>query len=421
MRDAFPAILAIVLGVMILQLGNGLVGILVPLRMGLDGLSPSMIGVVATFYSLGFLVGCFLLPVLVRRIGHIRAFAVLAALVSAGSLGFTLGVDWLLWGGIRFVLGICMAGLFSVAESWIVAQAPQAIKGRVLSLYMVCNKLTLAGGQMLVMVGDPMGIGFFLLISVCASLSLVPVALTKAATPPIPSVSMLSMRELYSIAPAALVGCISSGLTNAAVIGITPLYGLQIGLTAGPIAALVSVMQIGSLAAQWPMGWLSDRIDRRIVMLSGLGVVVVMSIVIALAGAVLPLWALYLVFAIWGATGLSIYAICIAHASDFAEPSKMVPLTSSLLLAWAMGSVVGPLLATYVMELMGPSGLFVYAAVISIATAAFVGYRMTRRAPVPVDQREKFVNMPATSPQVSQMNPRVPPEAPGETEQNSAK
>ncbi|MBU2089131.1 MAG: MFS transporter, partial [Alphaproteobacteria bacterium] len=176
MRDAFPAILAIVLGVMILQLGNGLVGILVPLRMGLDGLSPSMIGVVATFYSLGFLVGCFLLPVLVRRIGHIRAFAVLAALVSAGSLGFTLGVDWLLWGGIRFVLGICMAGLFSVSESWIVAQAPQAIKGRVLSLYMVCNKLTLAGGQMLVMVGDPMGIGFFLLISVCASLSLVPVA-----------------------------------------------------------------------------------------------------------------------------------------------------------------------------------------------------------------------------------------------------
>ncbi|KZD08346.1 MFS transporter [Oceanibaculum pacificum] len=412
MRDAIPAILAIVLGVMILQLGNGLIGVLVPLRMGMEGLSPSMVGVVATFYSLGFLAGCFVVPQLVRRIGHIRAFAVFAAVVSAGTLGLTLAVDWMLWSGIRFLLGICMAGLFSVAESWIVAQAPQAIKGRVLSFYMVCNKLTLVGGQMLVSVADPISIGFFLLISACASLSLVPVALTRAATPAIPSVSMLSLRELYAIAPAALVGCFSSGLTNAAVIGLLPIYGLQVGFGVGAIAGLVSVMQLGSLLAQWPLGWMSDRIDRRQVIVAGLGVVVVTSAVIALFGGQLPSWSIYIIFALWGATGLSVYAICIAHASDFAEPSKMVPLTSSLLLTWALGSAVGPIVASYAMEVMGPGGLFVYAGVIATLTGGFVTYRMTRRAPVPVDQREKFVNMPATSPQVSKMNPRAQQDTP---------
>lgn len=408
MRDAIPAILAIVLGVMILQLGNGLIGVLVPLRMGLEGLSPTMIGVVATFYSFGFLIGCLLMPRLVRGIGHIRTFAVFAAAVSASTLGMTLGIDWILWGCLRFLMGICMAGLFSVAESWIVAQAPQPIRGRVLSLYMISNKLTLAGGQMLLAIGDPMGTGFFLLISACASLSLIPVALTRAVTPPPPTVATMSLKELYAIAPAALIGCVATGLMNAAVIGITPLYGLQIGLAAGPIAALVSVMQIGSLVAQWPMGWLSDRIDRRRVIVGGLAVVLAVSLAIALLGPVLPVWMLYALFGIWGATGLSIYALCIAHASDFAEPGQMVPLTSTLLLSWAIGSTIGPLLATLVMELIGPAGLFFYAAVISAATGGFVAYRMTRRASKPADLRGKFVNVPASSPQAMKLDPRMP-------------
>ena len=161
-----------------------------------------------------------------------------------------------------------------------------------------------------------------------------------------------------------------------------------------------------------PIGHCANRlpicIDRRRVIVGGLAIVLAVSLAIALLGPILPVWMLYALFGIWGATGLSIYALCIAHASDFAEPGQMVPLTSTLLLSWAIGSTIGPLLATLVMELIGPAGLFFYAAVISAATAGFVVYRMTRRASKPADLRGKFVNVPASSPQAMKLDPRMP-------------
>lgn len=400
------ALAAIIAGTMVLQLANAILGIIVPLQMGLLGKSTAVIGAVVTAYALGFLVGCLGAPAFIRPIGHIRAFAALAATLSVATLLFTTTDSPLAWAVLRFAMGACVAAVFTVVESWITGEAPKGDRGRVIAVYMVCNKTGVMLGQGLLVVGDAASAGFFVFVCACFSFSLVPVALTRAGGPVPQDAVTLGIRALYRIAPVGVVGCLGAGLVNASVLGLAPVYGLGIGLAPERIALLVLVAQLGSLLLQWPLGWLSDRIDRRQVIVGACATGAAASLAIALWGRDDPLLLLGL-FALWGAFSLSIYAVCIAHASDFAKPAELLPLISSLLVAWAIGSTVGPPLATLAMTAAGEDGLFAYAALVTALIGAFAGWRMTRRRAPPRALREAFVNMPATSPAVAELSPRV--------------
>ncbi len=406
MLRQYGAVGAIVGGASVLQLGNSLVAVLIPLQLNLAGVSAILIGLVASAYGVGFLLGCFRAHLLIRSVGHIRAFAALAAISAILTLALTLARDPWLWFLLRLCSGFCLAGLFIVAEGWLNAATPRSQRGRVIAFYLVSTKAAIVLGQLGLAYGAIGGSAFFMVASAAFSLSLVPIALTHTHEPPLPRLVLMGLRELYRLAPAAIVGCLGSGLLNSAFQSMTPVYGADRGLTVAVIVVLLSLPQIGSLFAQWPLGWLSDRIDRRLVIIGCTSFIAALSLIILL---VAPRHALGLgvLFLLWGASSYSVYGVCVAHAGDFAEADQMVGVSSGALFAWAVGSMLGPTLAAPVMTAIGPGGLFAYTTIIALAISLFSVWRMTRRRPVPLAERTDFVNLPATSPALAGIDPRT--------------
>jgi len=303
-----------------------------------------------------------------------------------------------------------MAGLMMVSESWVSERTPREARGRVFSAYMLATKIGLGGAPLLLEFGSIEGPGFFMLISAFLSLSLLPIVLTKGPSPSLPPMVKLSIGKFYKIAPVGVVGCVALGMTNSAVFSIMPVYAGSHGLEPGAVASLMTAMQLGSLIMQWPIGYLSDRYDRRYV-------IVVMSMFIAGIAMVLGLLhnlstpALLGLFALYGGGSLTVYAVCIAHTADRARPDQMVAMSSSMLFAWSIGGIIGPTAAAFVMELVGPGGLFFYAAAVSGTFIVFVLYRIRERDAAPTEGRDPFVSLPQPGPLTSKMDPRMSEEA----------
>jgi MFS family permease len=387
---------AIIFGATTLQVAHGVLGVIVPLQLRLAETSTIQIGIVVAAYSIGFLAGCFKSSEVVRPVGHIRAFSALAAVYTVSTVLFVATDSPMAWAALRMIGGFSAAGLFAVIESWVTDQAPANLRGRVLAIYMVFNKAGIIIGQLALAFGDGSGIGFFLVASCFAALSIIPVSLTRADGPPTRDVAPLSFRELYQIAPIGVVGCIGAGLVNPSMVGLIPVYGLDIGLAVHEIPILVMATQFGSLILQWPLGFLSDRIDRRsVIVIATLGSGATSLLAVLVGGSSFP--ALVAIFALWGGFALSIYSVCIVHAGDYAKKNQLLPLVSSLMLAWAIGASVGPSIAAFIMEVIGAAGLMYYGSVISVAIGGFAVWRMYRRAPIAPAERDSFVNIPATS------------------------
>jgi len=242
----------------------------------------------------------------------------------------------------------------------------------------------------------------FMLACGFAAFAIVPVSLTKNGGPTPHDAVTMSLRDLYRIAPIGVVGVVGAGLINTAMTGLIPVYGLQTGIPAPTIPLLIVASQIGTMALQWPLGWLSDRTDRRYVIALATGGGGLAPLLLTLSFGADPL-ILMVLFALWGGFSLSIYSVCIAHAGDYAAPSQLVPLVSSLMLAWAVGSIIGPNLATLSMEYFGPRGLMYYVAAISFAVGLFAVWRITRRPPLPPERRDAFRDIPATSPVAAEL------------------
>ncbi len=402
----YGAVVGIVGGVTLLQLANTIFAVVLPLQLAVAGYSGTIAGFVTTGYGLGFLAGCAVAHRLIRQVGHIRAFAVLAALCSVISMTFGTSHLVALWFPLRLIMGFCQAGLFTVVEGWLSAATPAQSRGGVLSFYLVSTKVAIVGGQLGLAHADTTSSLWFSVASAVFSLALIPVALTRTPQPPVPRVTQMGPRELYRLAPATVVGCMTSGLLSSAVLGLTPLFGTELGLPVPFIVWLLSAIQLGSFVCQWPLGRLSDRIDRRWVIV-GCGVAVaLLSPLIALAGAdqhwLLPLFFLY------GASSLTFYAVAIAHGGDQAEPDQMVGVSSGSLLAWALGAAVGPSAAAPFLDRLGPPGLFLYTFLVATVLVGFVLWRMTRRSPLPPERRDGFVDVPATSPALASIDPRLP-------------
>ncbi|RLA11660.1 MAG: hypothetical protein DRQ59_09320, partial [Gammaproteobacteria bacterium] len=237
-------------------------------------------------------------------------------------------------------------------------------------------------------------------------LSLLPVALREGGNPTPPLKERMSLNKVYQTTPLAIVGCMCLGMTNSPMNNLIAIYGVEIGLEISGAVMLSAALQIGALALQWPMGWASDKRDRRKVMIFGMLMMALFSAIIAFMPA-MPLWVYVILVGVLGGFAMSIYPIVLAHAGDYVSPKQMVPLCATLMLAFAVGMAIGPLTGSYAMDVLGPAGLFIHTIFFCLVFVSFALYRMAKRDSVPLDHRPAFVNMPASSTAISQLDPRA--------------
>lgn len=378
-----PAILSMIAATMLLQLGNGLLTALLPLRMQADGLSATGIGAVASAYGFGFIVGCIGAPRVVRALGHKAAFALLGGAAALVILGFTVAGTVGPWMLLRALMGLALAGLFTITDSWISGLAPPATRGQVFSVHMIGTRLTLMLAPLGVALGEVTGYGLFAFAGAMLAVAVLPLLAVRGSAPKLPSVVRLRPLELYAIAPSALVGCFGVGMLNGSMVSLASLYGVRMGLSEEAAAALLLTLQGGSLVTQWPIGRLSDRIDRRLVIAGVTGAAAMMSAFVAglpagtSAAVILP------AFVLWGGLSFSTYAVCVSHGSDLVPADRMVTMVGELLLAWAAGAMIGPFPAAMALQRFGPSGLFLYFTVVGAALTAFVVVRIMMQPRTP--------------------------------------
>jgi MFS family permease len=404
--NPYTAVGAIITGIVFLQGGMGLLSVLLPLRMQEAGFSTTEIGIMAAGFATGFFLGCFYAPGLIQRIGHIRAFACFATVLSALTLALAIDTDLALWTSARLLSGICFAGLLTVSDSWISGETKPSVRGRVMSVYMIFYKAAKALGPLVFTFSAISGNWHFMLVSALFSLSLLPVALRDGGNPTPPIKQRMSLKKVYQTTPLAVVGCMCLGMTNSPMNNLIAIYGVGIGLKISGAVMLSAALQVGALALQWPMGWASDKRDRREVMIFGMLMMAIFSAIIAFMPT-MPLWAYVILVGILGGFAMSIYPIVLAHAGDYVSPKQMVPLCATLMLAFAVGMAFGPITGSLAMDILGPPGLFIHTIFFCLVFVSFALYRMRKRDAPPLGERAAFVNMPASSTAISQLNPRA--------------
>ncbi|WP_119461966.1 MFS transporter [Rhodospirillaceae bacterium SYSU D60014] len=408
MIEALRSVASLLLGAGILILANGLMGITLPIRMGIEGLPPEVSGLVMSSYYAGLVGGCIFGQRIIGRVGHIRAFAAFAAVASAATLLHALWFDVLPWAILRGVSGFCLAGLFASIESWLNVRSSNETRGQILSFYMVTAYFSSGVGQLLVNGWQVTGVELFCLAALMFSLSLVPVVLTRVDAPDLGHIRALSFRQLYEISPLGVAGTFGAGLLSGAFYGMGAIFGQAIGLSIFSVSLFMGASVFGGLLLQWPIGRLSDRFDRRTVLVWVLTATAVVCFAQYLV-AVMDVGTFGMMFALTGLFGgfmATLYPISVAHAFDYVDRDQTVAASAGMLLAWAIGATCGPLLAAAVMGQLGPSSLFLFLMVTGAALAAFARHRMRQRPALPAEEQGPFVPLDAIA-VGSQLDPRT--------------
>jgi MFS family permease len=340
MLSPLLAVAAILAGITIVSLGQGVFATLVPIRLTEAGLPADRVGLVVAASAVGFLAGCLVVGRLIRLVGHIRAFSAFAAASCLAGLALPWTVGLPGWFLLRLAMGFCSAGLFMVAESWLNELTPRHLRGRILTSYVVVVMLALGAGQALLTVVDTRDVLPFVLASAAFTLALIPVTLTRSRHPSVPHRIRPILRKAYRNSPVGAVGCVVVGLVAATLQGVAPVWGVHRGFSTAEIATLMAATQIGGLLCQWPLGWLSDRIDRRWVIL-GASLCTIVAAAGSIAAGSGSFTLLIVLFALWGGMAEAIYPLSVAHANDHAKPQDYVPLAGTLLILWSVGSSAG--------------------------------------------------------------------------------
>jgi MFS family permease len=409
MRSTLAPISAILLGVLFLISGHGLLLTLVPLRASAEGWSPFAIGAIGSAYYVGFVLGCLAAPYAILRAGHIRAFAALVALSAATTLAQSLLIAVIPWIGFRLLFGACFAGLYMIFESWLNDRATNADRGRIMSTYIVVNFVAITAGQFMTTLSPPTGFELFAAASLTISLATVPLALTRLAQPAPPTLVRFRPAALYRSSPVGMVGVTLVGVANGAFWALAAVYALGEGLTPEEAAIFTGLATVGGAITQWPAGRISDRVDRRVVLIVLLSAAVVVGFLLAFLPIAGGLWMVLGV--LFGAATLPTYAIAAAHAYDHAEPGNYVEIAAGVLLANGAGAIVGPLIASGLMEATSTAMLFLFTAAVQGGLALFVMSRLSRRAAPKAPEKTEF-DFAATAP----VGGIIAPEAPGVTE-----
>ncbi|MDZ4393068.1 MFS transporter [Cypionkella sp.] len=371
----------LLLGVMLLMVGNGVQGSLLGIRGALEGFSTFELSVVMSAYFLGFLGGSRLAPEMIRRVGHVRVFSALGSMISAVLVLYPLLLDWQAWAVMRVLIGFCFSGIYVTAESWLNNTASNETRGQALSAYMIVQMLGIIASQGLLAMGDPNGFGLFIIPSVLVSLAFMPILLADTPAPTFATIKRMSFAQLFRTSPLGCAGMLLTGGVFAAMFGMASVYGAMSAMTIGQIAIFVAAMYVGGLVLQYPVGWLSDRVDRRVLILwmSTAG-----AVVMAVAAAVpLPFMLEVLVASLLGGIINPLYSLLIAHTNDYLSKEEMPGASAGLIFLNGFGAIFGPLLAGWLMGVIGPKGYFLIIGAFFAALAGYAAYRMTRRtAPV---------------------------------------
>ena len=401
------AVASIILSMGLVGVGNGLLFAFVPVKLAAEGFAPWVAGATITGVGVGSLLGCLLAGVLVRRVGHARVFASLAAGLILSILLIALNTDPMLWTLSRALYGFTVVGMFIVSQSWLNDASENVWRGRVIAVFYMTYVLAIGAGSFLLRFVDLDSQQAPLLAILFASLAILPVSMTRLRTPPPPESVSVAVAAVWRISPAGLIGLLAVGGLTMLVQGFAPIYAAAEGYGKDDVGLLMFLMQFGMIAVQYPLGALSDRIDRRLVLIvASLIVVVSAGVATGLSGAGL-LW-LILVFAIWGGATESIYSVANAHANDRAEPQYYVSLSSTLLVAWSVSGIVLPALATVLTEMVGIRAFMIVAICVAALYAGFVALRLLRREAVPEEEQEPFQAISAQAPHTPELAPQGP-------------
>ena len=405
MRKSLGPIASLLLGIGFLLAGNGLLFTLLPLRAAAENFGDFGIGLIGSFYYVGFVAGCVLAPYAILNGGHIRAFAALVALAVTVALAYGLATNLHAWIALRFVNGFCLAGIYLVIESWLNSRTTNSTRGLVMSAYVMVNFGAFTVGQTLVMLYPIEQAYSFMIAAILGSLGIIPVALTRSAQPAPITIVRFQPIKLYRAAPVGLVASLMVGVANGAFWSLGPISASGSGLDVTQVAWFMSAATLAGALSQWPIGRLSDRVDRRLVLFALLIGASLTGIALWLSAASgMALIAFGLVF---GALTLPCYSLAAAHAYDKTPASETVPTAATVLLANALGAVVGPLLASAVMGALEPRALFLFIAATQGVLAVYVFYRTKVQASLTVDEKTDF-EMTASAPAGTMLTPDVP-------------
>lgn len=395
----------LLVGMALLLAGSGLLGTTLGLRAAFEAFDPARTGIVMSGYFVGFVAGYWICPPIIRRVGFVRAFAAFAAMTAAAAIAYSLYVRPVPWFALRIVNGVGLVGIYMVIESWLGAHAGSA-RGRVLAAYMTMNMLGLAAGQALVDLYPIEDTTLFAVAACLFCLGLVPIALTPVTEPPRIESAGVRMMRLYRTSPTGSAGALISGMVSGGFWSLAAVYAASIGVDAGSVALTIAAAVLGGAAFQTPIGWLSSRTDRRLVLvLVGIGVALALVGIWWIGEQVperLPLGT----FA-FGAVGFAIYGLAVAQTQERFAAGDSLEATKGLLLLHGIGAIIAPVVMGVLMRTFGPGAFPLSMASLGIVLAAFCGWRIRIELPVPEADREPFVPLNESSPAVVHLDPRV--------------
>lgn len=404
---------ALFLGMMLLMVGNGVQGTLLGIRGGLEGFGTFEMSIVMSGYFIGFLGGSRMAPLMIRRVGHVRVFAALGSFISAVLILYPAFANPWVWTLERIVIGFCFSGVYVTAESWLNHAASNDNRGKALSLYLIVQMTGIIAAQGLLVLADPAGFILFIVPSVLVSIAFAPILLTVSPTPAFDSTKGMSLKELFVISPLGCVGLFVLGGVFSAQFGMAAVFGSEAGLSVAQISIFVSAIYIGGVVLQYPIGWMSDRMDRRVLILivTGLGGV----------SAALPFLmpgnfnALLVTAFIIGGTSNPLYALLIAYVNDFLELDDMASASAGLIFINGIGAIAGPVVTGWAMGALGPNGFFGFIGILMIGLLFYGLWRSTQRAAPAVEDTGDYVAIsPSASPVAVDMAQEVYAETQGE-------
>lgn len=386
------------LGMLLLMLGNGLQGTLLGVRGALENFDSTWMGLIMSGYFIGFLGGSRLTPVLLRRVGHVRVFAALGSLVSAAFILYATIIDTWVWMFLRVVVGFCFSGIYVVAESWMNESSDNETRGQALSLYLIVQMAGIVLGQLLLNVADPSGYELFVLITVLVSVSFAPILLSTGPAPMYQTSRSMSLKELVKTSPLACWGTLILGGVFSVLFAMAPVYATESGFSVRQISYFVTAIFAGGMVCQYPIGWLSDRMDRRklIVIVTGL------ATLIAFSGFMNKNPANgYLIAFLLGGMSNPLYSLLIAYANDYLEADQMPAASGGLLFINGVGAMSGPVTVGFIMNSLGTEYFFVFIALLMSIICGYGIYRSFKRDAIPVDEAAPYVALTSRSTQVA--------------------
>ena len=385
---------ALLFGMFLLMLGNGLQGTLLGIRGSIEGMSPQTMSWVMTGYFVGFLFGSQLTPNMIRRVGHVRVFAALGSLVSACLILYAAWTNPYFWFLLRIIVGFCFSGIYVVAESWLNDSSSNETRGQTLSAYLIVQMMGIVLAQAVLNFADPSGYMLFIIISVVVSLSFAPILLSVSPAPQFQTSKRMTLSQLWSISPLGVVGQFFLGAIFAALFGMASVYGTERGLTVKDISLFVAAIYFGGMILQYPIGWVSDRMDRRVLIFIVCSIGTFFSFAANLSDNFI--WLLIVAFIIGGVSN-PLYSLYIAYTNDYLEHDDMASASGGLIFLTGIGAIFGPSIVGWLLDAYGAASYFWFIGSVMAIMGSYALYRMTQTSSTAVEDTSAYAPITPTS------------------------